>query len=196
MSLGTRLPALLTLVASAILAIAVGAAPAQIVNGGCSPPSCSYYVPSISVPGGWVHDSAAEAITAGGNPERQMQMQILVPDGNHFTATDRFIMASALPKPANQTIADFMKSTEAGGTLHHAGIRFIHLPDLSRGNDKEPFHLLLIEKPESTRFELSALTIATDRNGQAHFVTIWLSTDEVETLNATIPQFQAILSAF
>jgi hypothetical protein len=188
MSVKTGMSTFKALAASALFLIAVGVAPAaaEVLSRGGAPASSTDYAPAIAVPEGWVHDSAFE----------DGHMQILVPAGKSFINTDRVIMAAALRKAANQTIADMMRSSETGGTLHFAGISFIHLPDLSRGNGKEPFHLVLTQKPDSTKFELSAVTVDTDQDGNAYFVTIWLSTDEVETLNAAVPLYENVLRAY
>ena len=123
-------------------------------------------------------------------------MQIIVPPGIPFFESNRWIGASFLPKSENQTIDDHMAGTERNGGLHFAGIRYFHLPDLQRGAGQEPFHLLLSEKPTDPKLDLSAVTIDTDRAGRPYFVTIWLAAADLETLNATMPLYQAALRSF
>jgi hypothetical protein len=190
MSSKTRIPALKALATSALFLVAIGVAPAtaEVLKRGCTPAPCSDYAPVIAVPGGWIHDSTAE--------DRLAHMRILVPAGRQFTDSDRVISAAALPKRAGETIADLIKSTETGASLHFPGTRFIRLPDLSRGNGKEPFHLLLAERPNSGKFELSAVTVDTDGEGNSYFVTIWLGADDLNTLNAEMPLYQEILHAY
>jgi hypothetical protein len=189
MSSQTRISALKALAASALLLIAVGVAPAaaEVIKRGCSPPCRSGYAPAITVPDGWSGDPTVE--------DRAAPMQILVPAGNRFIESDRIIWASASPKRADQTIADYIKSIETFGNRSFPGIRFVYLPDLPRGNGKEPFHLLLSEQPDG-KFSLRADTLDTDSDGNSYIVTIWLSADGLNTLNVAMPSYQKVLLTY
>jgi hypothetical protein len=188
MSSQTRISALKALAASALLLIAVGVAPAaaEVIMRGCSPPCRSGYAPAITAPDGWSGDPTVEAAP----------MQILVPAGNRFIESDRIIWAGASPKRADQTIAGYIKSIETGGSLSFPGIRFVHLPDLPRGNAKEPFHLVLSEQANVGKFSLTAYTVDTDSDGNSYIVTIWLSADDLNTLNVAMPSYQKVLLTY
>jgi hypothetical protein len=190
MSSQARIPALKALAASALLLIAVGVAPvaAEVIKRECSQPCRSGHTPVITAPDGWSGDPAAERMNA--------LIQVLVPTGKQFIDSDQTSWASADPKPADETLAEYMKTREAGGKRTFKGLKYMHLPDLPRGNGKEPFRLLLTQRPNTEQLELAAITVDTDSDGNSYVVTIWLSASDSNTLSAAMPSFQKVLLSY
>jgi hypothetical protein len=178
----TGVSGLKALALSLLLTITAGMSCQAAKAADCASPPCSSYVPAVDVPG-WVHDTTFQG----------RGTQIFAPPGAPFYQSSRWIGTYVLVKPDNQTVADHLASGERSGPQLFPGIRYFYLPDVPRGDGQEPFHIRLSEKSNDPKFELSALTINTDRAGHSYFVTIALAANDLGDLNATVPLFQAAL---
>jgi hypothetical protein len=141
---------------------------------------------SIYVPGGWMHDATAE---------RRLRLTALVREGQSFTTTDAFILATVLANPDKRPIADYIAQNQAAFRARTSDLKIAPLADVARSGGKEGFRVFQYEKPSARtqRFERIATTTDIDKDGKSVLVTISLTADSLKSLEAAEQSYLEIL---
>jgi hypothetical protein len=153
-------------------------------------PGCGQACPSnsvsIYVPGGWMHDATAE---------RSLRVTALVRDGQSFTTTDAFILATVLPNPDKQSIADHIARNQTAFRARTSDLKIAPLADVARSGGKEGFRVFQYEKPsaQTQRFERIATTTDIDKDGNSVLISISLTADSLRSLEAAEQSYLEIL---
>ncbi len=159
----------------------------------CSDPRkstlCPFFRPSVAVPDGWVEDKAAT---------RRFDAVIIVPKGVAFNDAQAVIYAIAVYNRDKEPLAKFLPDAVADWKDRAKDARISDLPDLPRGSGKPAFVRRAFEGPglKEQGFELQAVTVDGDNDGNEFIVTITLSANSREALQAAEPAYLAILGQY
>jgi hypothetical protein len=150
---------------------------------------CAFFRPSVTVPGGWIEDKAAT---------RHFGAVILLAKGVNFNDSQATIYAVARFNPKKEPLTRFVAETvgELSGQAKDAKVTT--LPDLPRAAGQSPFKRLSLEAPslKEQGYELHAVTVDGDNDGNQFIVTITLSANSKAALAAAQNAYQAVLSQY
>jgi hypothetical protein len=155
----------------------------------CGTTTCDYDSAAISAPAGWGHDEFAE---------RTMHMKVLVRDGQSFAATDAYILATVLPNLDNVSISEHVFRGQKYMRMQVPDLKIKALPDMARGKGKAAYQMYQYEKPSSSkrRFERIATTMDTDKDRNAFVVSISLTADSAQALQAAEASYLDVLRRY
>lgn len=150
---------------------------------------CAFFRASITVPDGWVEDKEATAY---------FNAQFLLPKDVDFDGAQAKIYVIVRYNRNKQPIADFIPDTIADWQSRAKDARVTRLEDLPRGDGKPAFERRRFEAKslKEQGYELEAVTTDGDKDGNAFIVTIVLSANSRDALQAAEPAYLAILRKY
>lgn len=150
---------------------------------------CAFFRASITVPDGWVEDKEATAY---------FNAQFLLPKDVEFDNAQAKIYVIVRYNRNKQPIADFIPDTIADWRSRAKDARVTRLEDLPRGDGKPAFERRQFEAKslKEQGYELQAVTTDGDKDGNAFIVTIALSANSRDALQAAEPAYLAILRKY
>jgi hypothetical protein len=155
----------------------------------CDHKLCVSFRASITVPDRWVEDKEAT---------RYFNAQFLLPQGADFDGAQAKIYVVVRYNRNKQPIADFIPGAMADWRSRADDAKIARLADLPRGDGKPAFERRLFEARslEQQGYELQAVTTDGDKDGNAFIVTITLSANSRQALQAAEPAYLAILRKY
>lgn len=150
---------------------------------------CAFFRASITVPDGWVEDKEATAY---------FNAQFLLPKDVEFDNAQAKIYVIVRYNRNKQPIADFIPDAIADWQSRAKDARVTRLEDLPRGDGKPAFERRQFEAKslKEQGYELQAVTTDGDKDGNAFIVTIALSANSRDALQAAEPAYLAILRKY
>lgn len=150
---------------------------------------CAFFRASITLPDGWVEDREATAY---------FNTQFLLPKGVDFDDAQAKIYVIVRYNRTKQPIADFIPDAIADWQSRAKDANITRLDDLPRGDGKPAFerHQFEAESLKEQGYELQAVTTDGDKDGNAFIVTVMLSANSRQALQAAEPAYLAILRKY
>jgi hypothetical protein len=150
---------------------------------------CPFLRASVTIPDGWVEDKAAT---------RHFGAVIVLPKGVDFNDSQAIIYAIALYNRDKRPVADFLPEAVEDWKSRAKDAKIATLPELARGAGKPPFVRRAFEGPSLSEqgYELQAVTVDGDKDGNQFIVTITLSANSKAALEAAEPAYLAILGKY
>jgi hypothetical protein len=155
----------------------------------CDQKMCAFFRALITVPDGWVEDKEAT---------RYFNAQFLLPKGVDFDGAQAKIYVVVRYNRNKQPISDFVPDAIADWRSRAKDAKITRLENLPRGRGKPAFERRQFEA-ESLKeqgYELQAVTIDGDKDGNEFIVTITLSANSRDALQAAEPAYLAILTKY
>lgn len=155
----------------------------------CDQKMCPFFRASITLPDGWVEDQEAT---------RYFNSQFLLPKGLDFDAAQAKIYVAVRYNRNKQPIADFIPDAISDWRSRAKDAKITRLEDLPRGDGKPAFERRQFEAKslKEQGHELQAVTTDGDNDGNAFIVTITLSANSRQALQAAEPAYLAILQKY
>jgi hypothetical protein len=177
------------LFANVLSAAAPAKATIEKIMNQCDGKLCPFFRASIVIPDGWVEDKGAT---------RHFNSQFLLPKGTDFDQAAAKIYVAVIYNRKKQPISDFMPENLADWHARAKSVKIIDLGDLPRGDGKAAFvrHQFEAASLHEQGYELQAVTTDSDTDGNEFLVTITLSGNSREALQAARPAYLEILSKY
>lgn len=150
---------------------------------------CAFFRASVTLPDGWVEDKEAT---------EYFNSQFLLPQGVGFERAQAKIYVVVRYNRAKQPIADFVPDAVADWRSRAKDAKITRLQDLPRGAGKPAFERRQFEAKSLREqgYELQSVTADGDKDGNAFIVTITLSANSRQALEAAEPAYLAILRKY
>lgn len=155
----------------------------------CDNKLCPFFRASITLPDGWVEDREATAY---------FNSQFLLPQGVDFDRAQAKIYVAVRYNRNKQPISDFVPEAMADWRSRAKDAKITRLDDLPRGDGKPVFERRRFEAKslKEQGYELQAVTTDGDNDGNQFIVTITLSANSRNALQAAEPAYLAILRKY
>lgn len=155
----------------------------------CNMALCPYFHASTTVPEGWAEHKEASA---------ELKVQMLVPKDKTFDDAPAKIYTLVRYNPEKKPLAEIVRTTYQDWRERDKNAKVAKLADVPGAGGKAVFERHSFEAPKQKEqgFELTSLTVDTDKDGNSYFVAVVLSANSKAELNAAEAAYLSILKAY